>query len=750
MKKLYFIITLVLAANALNAQTQNLGEPLSFSRKVTLTKKGYSLPEIDNSREYMFYSQEAAVRGEKLLQYGKPCDVNIDFFKQAEKQTLPSGINLYRFFIESPTAISLNIIFTKFRLEQGTVLYIFNEDKSRYIGAYTSLNNNSSNELGTELLYSKKIYIEVQEPAANAGKSQLEIGRVIHGFIHLDEHLEKSLNDSGDCNIDVNCPQGNGWEIPRNGVAMLVNGNGGFCSGSMVNNTSGTVIPYFLTANHCGSGPGSWIFRFRWESPENTMDCSGTSTGSGNGPETMNINGGITRANYAPSDFHLIELNSIPPDSWEVTYNGWNRSGETPQSGAGIHHPSGDIKKIALSSSPYVSDSYFTADETHWHVFWSDGVTEGGSSGSPVFDQYRRIVGQLHGGSSACGSDDLSDFYGKFYLSWSGGGTPETRLSDWLDPQNTDVGFIDGNVTNSLDAYFTSGILGVGASTLCSGNMTPQIVLTNGGNTVMTTAIINYTVDGVNTPIPWQGSLGLFESDTVDLPALDLPAGNHTITVTVSAPNDTTDENPDNNTAASEFLVILNGQNLVLEINFDCYAGETSWEIIDNNNQVLFSEGNYASTDEPYTVTRNLCLNNGCYDLVIYDSWGDGMTSSDCDTGSVYLYNSEQEIITSVPENEASFGNNIFKNFCLGNNGIPAKEKSNLLVYPNPFSSTIKVVSPSELIRTVEITDLTGKIVFRSAEINAYETTLNPGIKNGSYLLLIHTDSEKIIEKILK
>jgi len=61
------------------------------------------------------------------------------------------------------------------------------------------------------------------------------------------------------------------------------------------------------------------------------------------------------------------------------------------------------------------------------------------------------VVGQLHGGLAAC-ENDLPDWYGRFSISWSGGGTPNSRLSDWLDPLGT------GTTTLDLLAPFASGL----------------------------------------------------------------------------------------------------------------------------------------------------------------------------------------------------------------------------------------------------------------------------------------------------
>lgn len=67
-------------------------------------------------------------------------------------------------------------------------------------------------------------------------------------------------------------------------------------------------------------------------------------------------------------------------------------------------------------------------------IDWDEGTTEGGSSGSPLFNPNFRIIGQLQGGCAACGNH-LADFYGRLPVSWLGGGISSSRLSNWLDPK---------------------------------------------------------------------------------------------------------------------------------------------------------------------------------------------------------------------------------------------------------------------------------------------------------------------------
>jgi hypothetical protein len=82
-----------------------------------------------------------------------------------------------------------------------------------------------------------------------------------------------------------------------------------------------------------------------------------------------------------------------------------------------IHHPKGDIKKI----SKWEKAISLQAD--YWKVKYSKGSTEGGSSGSPLFNRTGYVVGQLSHGNASCsntgtGLFDGHDFFGCFHRSW--------------------------------------------------------------------------------------------------------------------------------------------------------------------------------------------------------------------------------------------------------------------------------------------------------------------------------------------
>jgi len=89
------------------------------------------------------------------------------------------------------------------------------------------------------------------------------------------------------------------------------------------------------------------------------------------------------------------------------------------------------------------------------------GVTEGGSSGSPLFDHNGRIVGQLSGGSSACvgtNGNSSPDFYGRMDINWEFANTPETRLKEWLESDDTGATSVDLITLNTEDFQQISNV----------------------------------------------------------------------------------------------------------------------------------------------------------------------------------------------------------------------------------------------------------------------------------------------------
>ena len=567
MLRIIGFLFILLCMNTLYGQTDRSSIPYTLTNQIAKMAVFYTMDSVDASREIELNEQQNKDRREKIMQYGKELKVDFNLSNFPQKDTLKNGDVVYRLGIYCANAVSINLVFDQFKLKMGSLLYLVGANSKKYIGAYTSLNNSQANVLGTELVDDDKVIIELVEPKQNTGTSLLHLGSVIHGFRSLETLVKRSLNSSGVCNIDVNCPQGKGFEKQRDAVAMIINSAGGFCTGTLVNTTAGPYKPYFLSAYHCGTNPTSWVFRFRWESPDSSLHC-GVSKPSVNGPTDKTINGATLVASYKTTDFILCELNSPPNPLWNVYYAGWDNSGNIPLQGTSIHHPLADIKKVSLDNKTLIAEGFNIGDpNNHWRTNWDQGVTEPGSSGSPLFDQNHRVIGQLHGGDSDCISKFLTDYYGKFSDSWKGGGDSSSRLSDWLDPVNAQVNILDGSSNASYDPfipYFASNLKG----NLCIDSLTPYVIFSNAGSDTLRKLTISYSFDkeGLNE-LTWNGKLGLYQKDTIFLPGKKFSTGTHDFIASIVKDTNFVDDEESNNLFTSSFKILKNPKKYYLNLH---------------------------------------------------------------------------------------------------------------------------------------------------------------------------------------
>jgi len=422
------------------AQISEGGTPYSFlNLQVGQDFQAVNMPEINVPQ----LLEEDAVEQSKGVpfRFGYGHSVKLNLSNSGTWQYVDNG-RLWRLKIHARGATSINLIFGSFFIPEGGKLFIYGLDGKHVIGALTARNNNEDNVLGTGIIPRDEIILEYFEPSAVSGLGRLQVESVIQGYkdVFKDYPFWEDYGGSGSCNNNVNCPEGEPWQNEIRSAAMILTaGNTRLCSGAMINNVRQDLTPYFLTANHCMSGtPNTWVIMFNYQSPT----CVNQ-----DGPLNYTVSGTTTMAKNSSSDFALLKLNTAPPDSYQVHFAGWTRVNAPSTSSVGIHHPDGDIKKISFDYEPCVSSDYTPSPylpNSHWEITaWNDGTTEPGSSGSPLFDQNHRIIGQLHGGWASCTSI-TQDYYGKFSMSWDYGTTPATRLKDWLDPDNTGALFVDG------------------------------------------------------------------------------------------------------------------------------------------------------------------------------------------------------------------------------------------------------------------------------------------------------------------
>jgi len=496
------------------SQISEGGIPPSFKQNLSLKNVDFLQLSTPNL-EQVYKEDDEIWEKQGQYRYAVGVSVNANLNNSGTWTDLPDGGRIWQLHLQSKGSLSIGVYYNDFYLPIGAKLFVYDPSHKHVLGAYTYKNNQADRRFANEMIPGDEVILELYLPERLTATPSLSIEEISYAYKNAGFIEEKGIQASDWCEVNVNCsPEGDNWQDEKRGVARLsikIGTNYYLCSGSLVNNTNQDCTPYLLTADHCGEGASAadmnqWIFYFNYEA----SNCTGTT-----GPTNNTITGCTKKAEAAnnvgtTSDMLLVQLSSTPSSSYNVYYNGWNRTNTASASGVSIHHPSGDIKKISTYTTS-LSNYY----NTHWLVSWAattngHGVTEGGSSGSPIFNNSGLIVGTLTGGLSACdvngaGSGtgpDESDIYGKVYFHWDQNGSASSeQLKPWLDPTSS-------NVTQLSGMY-------------CGSNP-PVANFTADQTTVLVGSTVHFTDLSSNNPTSWSWTFsgGTPSSSTTQNPSI--------------------------------------------------------------------------------------------------------------------------------------------------------------------------------------------------------------------------------------
>lgn len=405
-----------------------------------------------------------------LYRIGVALPSNLSTSNAGNWTTLPDGSRQWQVIVKTQGAEALSYLFEKFYLHGGSTLRIQNLQGHDVHPLLTSKDVEVHGMANAALCAGSAHILTLTEPAYTT-PSQILIDRVMYNYRSTGYGPAAKINESDACEVNINCsPVGDPWQDEKRGVARVyvVEGNqAGWCTGSLINNTAQDCKPYFLTALHCGvsataANMNQWKFYFRYEAPSCTNPTSVGTLASNFVTGCLRIADANDGGGNSGSDFLLVKLGNNNNEATVITnlkstninayWNGWNANTAATTGGVGIHHPAGDIKKISTFNGTTVSTQWGTATGSHWRVTWSSnsngyGVTEGGSSGSPLFDNANGyIIGTLTGGGSYCTSQTAPDQYGKMAFHWTNNGTTNAlQLKPWLDPTNSNVLLLAGS-----------------------------------------------------------------------------------------------------------------------------------------------------------------------------------------------------------------------------------------------------------------------------------------------------------------
>jgi len=399
----------------------------------------------------------------KALRTARALAIAVTPDEQGRWDTLDDGSRLWRVRLRADGATDLRVEFRQLDLPRGATLHLIGAD-ALYQGPYTR-EDAAGGPFHSPVVPGDVVTVEVRVPAdIGFGAAQLSIGAIGAGFrdLYKREATTQAVGYSGACNVDVACPLGQAYPDQVRSVGHYEfraadDGDYYICTGTLLADVPKDRRNWFLTANHCisfASEAQSIVVYWNYQSQQ----C-GSIVAPPQGFYSDDQHGATLRATRTDADFTLLELAGTPDESWNLHYAGWDAGGAAASATIGIHHPSGDVKKI--TAGPAVSTmsnciSSAPTSGTHWHAGpYSQGTTEGGSSGSALFGAAsssaaaRRVIGTLSGGTAACSATSPTqpnggyDCYGKLSVAWNGANAA-SRLRDWLDPASTGTTAIDG------------------------------------------------------------------------------------------------------------------------------------------------------------------------------------------------------------------------------------------------------------------------------------------------------------------
>jgi hypothetical protein len=317
------------------------------------------------------------------------------------------GARVWSLQVTAEGALGARLHIENLSLPGGATLRVYDPAKpSAASHVITSAEVPADRELWTETVFSQDVVLECSVPS---GVDSSLVSFKVTALSHIFQMplLQPNLKE-GTCHNDVTCfPD---YATEASGVARITfvdSGNTFLCSGCLLSSSTNPDADFFLTAHHCITGQTLastmelfWFYQ--------TSTCNGTPPTLDSVPHTSG--GGSLLATAVGSDFSFLRLNQAAPAG--AAHLIWSTAAPaTGEALVGIHHPSGSYKRISFGT-------YYDSDADFWAVQWHSGVTEPGSSGSPLFNSNNQVIGQLNGGfagpGSSCQNPSAADQYGRF------------------------------------------------------------------------------------------------------------------------------------------------------------------------------------------------------------------------------------------------------------------------------------------------------------------------------------------------
>lgn len=368
-------------------------------------------------------------------------------------------LDIWQLEIKATGAKALSLYYDEFQIPHGAKFFIYTPVlEQKVLGAYTSasLPQGHKGRFATEMLAGDRLFLEYQpSPAGEAPAIRPSaVGYIVrlpkqNSLRYTDSYDFAGEDNSGSCMVNVNCEEGRAWQNEKNSIAFIQTKVGediAVCSGTLLNNTAEDGAPYLITAAHCAiptedkkataGDLDQWVFYFHYEEAE----CHNGSAASLNAVSLVGAEQLAVSPLKGGTDGLFLRLKSPIPASYNLYFSGWSRTTSLPQSGVGLHHPSGDATKIStFTTRPEVGQwDESSRAKAHFNVIYQatphgHAITEKGSSGSGLFNSEHYLVGTLTGGNASCEHLNGTNYYGRLSSHFE-----SMNLAKWLTPQSSE------------------------------------------------------------------------------------------------------------------------------------------------------------------------------------------------------------------------------------------------------------------------------------------------------------------------
>lgn len=286
-----------------------------------------------------------------------------------------------------------------------------------------------------------------------------------------------------------------------------------------------------------------------------------------------------------------------------------------------------------------------------------------------------------------------------------------------------------------------------------------DVEIKNYGNETITSAEISLKYDGsVVATETFDVNVATFASGNLTFEGVELDSNKeYTIELTQingSAPGST--ELTTNNLSVSAAQATDN--SFGIHVFTDNYPGEITWDVRNSAGDIIANGGPYevgpgtagaggpdANTVKMYPIDIPEGTSD-CYEINMYDSYGDGWSLSNNQNGIEIV--SGGEVVASYLVED--FGTEAKFRGAFTTNGVlstPAIETSRFSVYPNPSNGVFNFETQETI--AVTVMDLTGKVVYSAKEINNGDVMNLSNLQSGMYIAKIVGATAERTEKLV-